>query len=276
VKQHSSRFLKSIAWLYLAFPLSYLVSCAIFFDVPAWACFKILLSPSYYLLSALAVAAGYGFKEMKRWAWYAFVSANILIGYENALVVNEFGETHYKGIAFSLSVVFLVLVIYRVSREIRVPYFFPRIRWWESDPRYRLSVPVSLKRAERAEPAGADIMDLSVGGCFIKLRSELSQDEKVMLDFTVFQIPLSCEGTVVWRTQSTVTHPKGVGVKFLPMDKNQRRALKMITQRLKRISTFYRRSRYLLNQEEFVKKLQELETMPIRPKKRHARVGAGA
>ena len=22
----------------------------------------------------------------------------------------------------------------------RVPYFFPKIRWWESDPRYRLAV----------------------------------------------------------------------------------------------------------------------------------------
>jgi Tfp pilus assembly protein PilZ len=146
-----------------------------------------------------------------------------------------------------------------------VPYFFPNIRWWESDPRYRLSVPATLERTDMPFLAG-DILDLSMGGCFMKLRSDLKQDEKVSICFTIFHVTVRCEGTIVWRTQSTVTHPKGVGVKFMELDRDQRRALKIITRRLKRISDFYKRSRYLLNQEEFVRRLQELENTPVKLK----------
>jgi hypothetical protein len=254
----------------MAFPMAYILFCAMLFDIPARACVMVLLSPWYYILSAIAVAAGYGFWEMKRWAWYLFIIANLLITYQNAVMVNEHGETYHKALTFIFSVAIIALITYRVSREIRVPYFFPKIRWWESDPRYRLSVPVKLDRAETGDLTG-DILDLSMGGCFVKLRSDLHQDEKVALSFTIFQLELKLEGIVVWRTQSTVTHPKGVGIKFIDLDRDQRRALRVITRRLKRISNFYKRSRYLLNQEEFVKRLQELERAPAHVKAREKR-----
>jgi hypothetical protein len=240
------------------------------FDIPARSCVRVLLSPWYYVLSALAISVGYGFWEMRRWAWYLFVTTNILICYQNAVMVNDHGETHHKALSFAFSLLLLGLVTYRVAREIRVPYFFPKIRWWESDPRYRLSVPARLERTELSGLT-CDILDLSMGGCFIKLRSDVPQDETVTLTFTIFHVPVRCTGTVVWRTQSTVTHPKGVGIKFGELDRDQRRALRVITRRLKRISDFYKRSRYLLNQEEFVKRLQELESTPAKVKTRAKR-----
>jgi Tfp pilus assembly protein PilZ len=265
VKQHTSRFLKAVSLFFMAFPMAYILTCAMLFDIPARSCVRILLSPWYYILSALAITVGYGFWEMKRWAWYLFILVDLLIAYQNAVMVNEYGETHHKALTFVFSILIMMLVGYRVAREIRVPYFFPRIRWWESDPRYRLSVPVQLERSSSSALAG-DILDLSMGGCFVKLRSDFQQDEKVSLAFTIFHVPVRCEGTVVWRTQSTVTHPKGVGIKFLELDRDQRRALKIINRRLKRISDFYKRSRYLLNQEEFIKRLQELESTPAKVK----------
>jgi hypothetical protein len=249
----------------MAFPMAYILSCAMLFDIPARACVRVLLSPWYYILSALAISVGYGFWEMRRWTWYLFVIVDLLIAYQNAVMVNEYGETHHKALSFVFSIAVLGLIFYRVAREIRVPYFFPKIRWWESDPRYRLSVPAKLERRDSPFLAG-DILDLSMGGCFMKLRSDLLQDEKVTISFTVFQVQVRCEGTVVWRTQSTVTHPKGVGVKFLELGRDQRRALKIINRRLRRISDFYKRSRYLLNQEEFVRRLQELENAPAKVK----------
>jgi hypothetical protein len=265
VKQHTTRFLKAVALFYMAFPMAYILLCAMLFDVPARACVRVLLSPWYYILSALAITVGYSLWEMKRWGWYVFVGVNLLIAYQNAVMVNEYGETHHKALSFIFSIVMLGLIVYRVAREVRVPYFFPNIRWWESDPRYRLSVPAKMERADSPFLAG-DILDLSMGGCFMKLRSDLKQDENVVLSFTIFQVTVRCEGTVVWRTQSTVTHPKGIGIKFMELDRDQRRALKIITRRLKRISDFYKRSRYLLNQEEFVKRLQELENTPVKMK----------
>lgn len=262
MKQYTTRFLKSVALVYMAFPIAYIVMGAVLFDIPANLCVRILLSPSFYALSLLAILAGYGLWEMKRWAWYVFLPANLFIGYTNAVVVSDYGETHHKIAAFVFSIALLVVVIYRVAREVRVPYFLPRIRWWESNPRYRLSVPVTLQRRDGSFIEG-DILDLSMTGCFVKLRTELLQDEGLSIRFVVFGQPLQCGGTVVWRTQSTVTHPKGVGIKFGAMPRNQRRILRAITHRLKRISILYRSSRYLMGEEEFSRRLEELQGAPL-------------
>lgn len=260
MKRYTSRFLKSVALLYLGFPFLYVLFCAVLFDIPMQACFRVLLSPFYYLLSIFAVAVGYGLWEVRRWGWYAFVITNVLIAYESAVLVNEYGETHHKLLSFLASLGFLLVISYRVGREIRVPYFFPKIRWWESNPRYRLSVPAKISRMG-TEMEG-QILDLSLGGCFLKVRSDLPQDEYVTLDFKVFGYEIRCQGIVVWRTQSTVTHPKGVGIKFTQLTRQQRRVLAQVNRRLKKIAALYRRSRYLLNQEEFLKRLQEIETQP--------------
>lgn len=263
MKRYITRSLKTVALSYMAFPLGYVLGATLLFDIPGQSCVSMLLSPSYYVVSALAFAAGYGIWEMRRWSWYLFVVANLAILYENALILGEYSASHHKTLAFAIVLVGIVGIVFRVAREIRVPYFFPKIRWWESDPRYRLSVPVSVSRGDAAAGAlAAEIMDLSLGGCFVKLRQEIREDEAVALEFTIFGEPIVCEGVVVWKTQSTVTHPRGVGIKFTSLGRKERRSLKMITRRLKKISAFYRRSRYLLNQDEFLKRLEELESGP--------------
>ena len=267
MKQYMSRFLKSFALFYLGFPIVYVILAALLFDVPANHCVRILLSPLYYVVTFTAVAAGFGLWEMKRWAWYVFNVANALIIYESAIIVNEHGETHHKVMAFIFSIILVLSGIYRVGREIRVPYFFPKIRWWESNPRYKLSVPVAIHRkaplgpspsAAQPELAG-DILDLSMGGCFIKLRGEFSENELIELTFKAFRIPIHCEGNIVWKTQSTVTHPRGIGIKFAVLSRPERRNLRLVTRKLKKIAVLYRKSRYLLNQEEFLKRLEEIE-----------------
>ena len=259
MKSYTTKLLKAVAGIYLAFPVVHIIAVALLFDIPLNKCIGILLSPFYYMVSFMAVAVGYGLWEMRRWAWYLFVLNNFFIGYENAVMANLYGETHHKVLAFLFSIVVLALVTYFVGKEIRVPYFFPNIRWWESDPRYRLSVPVTLTR-RTGETLDGQIMDLSMNGCFIKLRIEVMRDEDVDLQFKVFDFPVTCPGTVVWCTQSTVTHPKGIGVKFGLVDRRQRRYLRFITRRLRKISALYRRSRYLLNREDFLKKLEELQS----------------
>jgi hypothetical protein len=256
LKRYTSRFFKSVALFYVSIPLAYIVMIAILFDVPAGACLRILLSPLYYFVAFVSVVAGYGLYEMRRWGWYWFVAANILIAYETALFANDYGESHHQGLAFIAVLVGLVFVIFRVAREVRVPYFFPRIPWWESDPRYRLSVPTTLT-FPRGEPLTGEILDLSLGGCFIKVRAEVYPDEAVNVEFTVMGQQIKLPGTVVWKTQSTVTHPKGVGVKFTGSDRKSKRMLRGITRKLKRATLLNRKQRYLMNQEEFLKKLDD-------------------
>lgn len=258
MKQYSSRILKTIAALYVGFPVSYLVLAAILFNISAENGIKLLLTPFYWMLSTFAVIAGVGLWEMRRWSWYVFAVTNVFVIYENAVVLSEYSAAFHGAIAFLISASVLAAVTYQVAREIRVPYFFPRIRWWESNPRYRLSVPVVMRRKDGSVIEG-DILDISVGGCFVKLHSDLLQDESLSLNFSFYDMPISCNGIVVWRTHSTVTHPKGIGIKFEPLNRTDRRSLRIVSRRLKQISILYRKSRYLLAPEEFQKQFERLE-----------------
>jgi hypothetical protein len=258
VKRYTSKFLRTTAWVYLVFPASYLAFAAVLFDVPMSALSEVLMMPLFYLNSAAGTLAGYGLREMRRWAWYLLIVSAVLIGYQNAQIAQHLSEAHHKVPAYIASLLILAGVLHRISREVRVPYFFPKIRWWESNPRYKLSVPAKVQGAGPVAVDG-EILDLSLGGCFIKVRSELAQDEKVNLTFKVFGLPVACQGTVVWRTHSTVTHPRGVGIKFALETRVQKRVLRQINSRLRKIATLYRRSRYLMSQDEFLKRLDELE-----------------
>lgn len=263
VKNYTSKFLKAVALLYMAFPAVYLTFAALLFDIPIKLCVRILLAPSYYVLSLLGILSGYGLWEMRRWGWYVFLATNLLIAYSSAVLVTDFGTTQHKFIAYLVCLAVVGGIVYRIGREVKVPYFLPRIRWWESNPRYKLVAPVQLKR-EDEELLEGEILDLSNSGCFIKLKQELKQGEVVTLRFTLYQESVECQGTVVWRAASTVTHPRGIGVKFAPLPRYQRRKLRAMNARLKKISAFYHSSRYLMTQDEFIKRLDELQAAKLK------------
>jgi hypothetical protein len=259
VKQYISKFLKTLAAFFLAFPLLYIVIAATLFDIPLDHTVGILLSPFYYLVSILVLVVGYGFWEMRRWSWYLFILSQVLLTYENAILVQRFSESHNKLLSFGVSVLLQLALIYRVAQEIRVPYFLPKIRWWESNQRYRLSVPVILRR-KSGETLEGTILDLSNLGCFVKLRNDLPEGEQLGVDFSIFGMALSCDGTAVWSAESTVTHPRGVGIKFSPSTKAQKKMLRLIQKRLRKIGLLYKKFRYLLTEDDFLKKLEEIES----------------
>ena len=259
MKQYISRLLKSISAVFMVFPIVYIIMTATLFDIPLSRCIGILLSPLYYVVSLCVMGAGYGLWEVRRWSWYLLLISQFLVGYENAILVQGYAESHHKIFIFLVSILAQGLLISVIAKEIRVPYFFPRIRWWESNPRYRLSVPVSIVRGS-GETREGDILDIAMAGCFIKQRSDWTQDESVTLQFKIFGFEIRCPGKVVWLAQSTVTYPQGVGVKFGLLLKDQKRPFRVITRKLRRIASLYRRSRYLMSQEEFLKQLEVIES----------------
>ncbi len=259
MKRYTSSFLKSIAVILMGFPLIYILILATSFNIPLSGCMRILLAPFYHFVAGFAVLVGYGLWEMRRWSWYGFIVFQGLLFYEDAIIASESAESHHKVFIFAASVVLQFVIGLRLAREIRVPYFFPRIRWWESNPKYRLSIPVSLQK-ESGEDLIGDILDLSHSGCFLKLRAHLEMSQKLKLSFKVYGQNLNLVGIVVWEANSTVTHPQGVGVIFEYPPKDQRKALRVILGRLRRIALHYRKNRYWMDPDQFERILLELES----------------
>jgi hypothetical protein len=258
VKQYRTRFLRLVAVVFIIFPLLYIILAGTLFDIPLKSCLGIMLSPSYYFVSILVAVSGYGLWEILRWSWYVVIVSQVFLSYENAVFVFNYSESHHKLAAYLISLLLQLMVVYRIAQEVRVPYLFPKIRWWESNPRYRVSVVVSITRSNGQIVEG-EILDLSLSGCFVKVRPDLILHERVLLTFKMFENEINAEGNLVWLAQSAVTHPKGIGVKFGLLQRSQKRVLKVIVRKLKKIAVLYRRSRYLMSQEEFIRKLEEIE-----------------
>ena len=256
MKEHTSRFLRVTAYVYLAFPVTYLLYASLLFNLAPARSSRIFFSFSYWALSLTGIAVGYGLKEMTRWGWNIFLLNSLFVAYTNALIAIRYSESNNPFLSFLASIALLVGLIVRLGKEIRVPYFLPKIRWWEINPRYKLVVPVKVERT--GSGFEGEILDLSMGGCFIKTRNDLNQNERILSRFEIFGEDLEIGGTVVWRSQSSVTHPKGVGVKFDELSKIQRKILKAATLHLKKISAI-QGARNKLSPEDFNARMSKLK-----------------
>lgn len=238
MKKYASSTLRLISLLYCALPVVYPIWLALWFEVPGQRVLSLFLSPIYWFVIVLAAIAGYSIWEMKRWAWYIFLAANLLLVYESAFVVATHGQSDHSAVAFLVAVVCMLFMVIRVGLELRVPYFLPEIRWWESDPAKKLLIPVSIVVEGAPTAIDGEIMDLALSGCFVKSPVDFGEDAKVSLLFSLFGYELECPGFVVWRAASSVTHPKGVGVKFDGLAKIHKRRLRISTRRLRELSVF--------------------------------------
>lgn len=257
MKKFRSRLLVFVAFTYLLFPLLYLFISALVFQIPVLQALRILLSPSYYILSAIVMFTGYSMLEMKRWSWYLLLLSNILITYSNALIASDAEGNNRALLIFALTALGILILTYRLSLELKVPYLLPRIRWWESNPRYKMAIPTQIFR-NSGEILIGETQDFSRAGLFIKTRDSIDMDEEVAIRIEVFGQKIELQAVVVWCAHTSVTHPKGIGLKFLKTSKLNRKKLTEINYQLRKISAFYRSARYLLSEEDFEKHLNDM------------------
>jgi len=93
-------------------------------------------------------------------------------------------------------------VAYFVVPSVRSVYFDPRLRWWETAPRYSLSLD------GRINEQNGIIKNISIGGLFIEAWSGFEQNQKVELEWTFENQQLKVPGRIVFR------NTKGYGVQF--------------------------------------------------------------
>ncbi len=263
MKQHLSKIYQLLVLFYLGFPVTFLALVAVLYNIPGSDLTKILLQPSYYILSVLGVVTGWALREAARWGWYAMRALHVAMLYASAFLLVHYGQTNHSVVAFFASVLVIWLMDRSISSELRVPHFMPQISWWESNPRYQIRIPVRVT-GQRGEKLEGQIMDLSMTGCFIKMRPEIPEQSQVEVECSLFDRTFRAQGVVTWQTFGAVTFPRGLGIKFSPIDRGMRRVLKAATLRLRKLAVLYRRGRFLMTDEEVRKTIDKLKA-PLPP-----------
>ena len=232
------RVINFFSYLLWSFPITYVLTLGAFYNLPFPKMAAILFSVVYIAHSAFAIGTGFALYNMKPYAWHFFVFHSTLLLIEQFYVAISMAENYHVEIPLTLACLAIGSSIFLLKLELRVPYFNPKIAWWESDPRYKISVPAQMTSADHFYQG--EIMDISAGGCFIKLKENLKTEQLIQVKFSLFDQKFDCSGKIVWRTDSGVTHPKGVGVKFYALEKTHQIALRETVKKLKSLSKKYR------------------------------------
>lgn len=155
-----------------------------------------------------AIPLAIGLYKVRLWAWYYFLVHSIC-----TFVLSMFGGgfDHFRlSYATLINAIFLVPIGFFISKEIRVPYFNPRVRWWEQSTRFLHDVKVKI--SGRATTT----YDFSDTGAFIsdENAASLSIGETLPVEIDLDKTLINCYADVRWINLKRGKYPVGYGIKF--------------------------------------------------------------
>lgn len=219
----------------ILFPLVYPLFAYVLFELGMKGLLSIVLSPLFYLCSLFWIFSGIGIRKLKKWSWYTFLLGQAILVYLNALNLVENSNSEFKLWSFMFTILIQGYFFSVISKEIRVPYLFPKIHWWESGIVGMPHLSVSMTHAQpQSASLNGQILDLSLKGCFIKSHHDFKLFEGLQVVIEAFHQRVELKGVVIWNAKSTVTHPKGIGIRFSEMDRKTRKHLKLIVMKFQK------------------------------------------
>lgn len=221
-----------IALCYLIAPVAIIVQGSFVSRIPLFGPHNIFTRLYYtdIIILCLYPVCSIGLYSVRKWGWWVFLGGSI------ALIV-------YNVVVYLISPMYniVLLVIFNVGlavvagiffrKHIIAPYFNPRLRWWESDPRYRLEIAVYIVAG--AERIGGEALDISESGCLVSLDKTLELGNIYPISIRCMDHQVDLQGRVM-RRSSTGESPDRYGMMFVKRDKDQKRDIDSLIRDLER------------------------------------------
>lgn len=172
--------------------------------------------------------AGFAIYMVKNWSLPVFmgVQALTLIGH----IQNYSRSPESFPIYLVAGVTFLncLVVLYFLVPAVRAAYTDPRLRWWETKPRYRVDWDCSISLNGKSYKS--TILNISEGGMFLDISSAQEFDLYQMgeLHFTYEKYNMSLTGQLVHHTQ--LDNGNTYGVRFAGLSTDKKKMVKSCIQ----------------------------------------------
>lgn len=186
--------------------------------------------PHDVLLILFYPVAAYGIFKVRAWGWGLVIGHLIFLLGSNVILAIQ--ENYFDNWLFiQTNLLLLFFLWYFLRKSVRSPFHNPALRWWERQhPRFGATFRVVVRTAA-GEAAEAEGVNLSMGGCFVRLAhdQDVALKEPVELelhydDFDAFRT----KGRVSWVSGGSEMNPKGVGIAFSRPDRANRLILRAI------------------------------------------------
>ena len=174
----------------------------------------------------LAVPLSIGLFRVRLWAWYFFLFHSV-----GMIVLNFFGNDyriHLTPAPF-INLLFLIPIGFFISKEIRTPYFNPRVRWWEQSSRFFHKVKVIIVGKQFST------FDISETGAFVTDEGQADVEVGELIPLKIFtdEFKIDCYAEVRWINTVKGKYPHGCGVKFYKMKLKDRLLLREYIKKIK-------------------------------------------
>lgn len=202
-----------LAILHIVAPIGNILSSALLSGVPLKLYWHALLLPenrmTLLMFTVIPIIGAVLIYTCKRWSYYAYIALMLLPFFFS---IQEYMAESTPAMAVGLVIFFIVnmtVVGYFLLPTVRRLYFDPRLRWWETKPRYKTDFQCQIELEDQQH--WVEIKNISEGGAFLETAAELPEDTLVKLFFKDQQGVISLVGQVVYKRDSK---PLGYGFQF--------------------------------------------------------------
>lgn len=178
----------------------------------------------FFLLPPLA---GWAIYKCRSWSYPIFLLSAATTVYTNYLSWKGHPQLFSFPMFLASTMLDVAFVTYFLLPTVRVMYMDPKMRWWDSKPRFL----VRLRGRVGTDSASGRCMitDVSEGGVFIRTTVPLKVGQGIRVAFHFFDRIFSIKGEVVYSTQRAKA---GYGVRF-SHNRQSGRDMKRLTRALR-------------------------------------------
>lgn len=176
------------------------------------------LNPLHLVIAVLAFPVGIGIFRVQNWGYFSFIAYAItLVSY---FLYEYFTSPVIYNYVLLVGSVFMVGGLsFIIQHHVSAPYFNPRLKWWERDPRYRSNLHADF--CIDGDIRKGSLLDLSLSGCYANIESKLSAGDTVKVDIRLLDHHIHTTAKVIW------ANPEGgYGVMFMDLAHQEKRELK--------------------------------------------------
>jgi hypothetical protein len=196
-----------ISLILIASPIYYYVDSARFIHARPLDVIDVVraMSAMKIIAALLGPAVGALVYSVRPMGWYAILAYAVYAAAGNVYLYAN--HRMALGAMMVFTPLSLVTMAYFVRREIRSPFFNPRLRWWVSD-RVRFEMDVEI-----AGVGAGKTFDISPTGVYVAIGEGVAPASVLDLTLHFPSGPIAAKATLVWTSDGS-SRARGVGLKF--------------------------------------------------------------
>ena len=170
-----------------------------------------------------SVIAGIAVYSVKKWSYPVFLLCMAWITCQMFYKFSfDFTKTELFLTVIIPMLINIVYVSYILLPKVRAPYYDPRLRWWETKPRYVYATDIKISY-NNIQTSG-QMTNISEGGLFAIINESIEPNTVIKLNLEILGDHLEIQAKVVYRKPDGTSH----GLQFTNETGNQKRAVKKI------------------------------------------------